>query len=152
MKKKNTEKSATSMEKLQLEMKDTLEALGCIEVVSASSRNGDLRLLCRVHDDAYWLKVLADFLENEGSWYSFIGKKYFMSKGNLVFGWALIFESEELDRAVQEIRKLLLSIHTNYGATGDTNSAEPGMIEVPLPFFSGSGYEENHQKRVAPTR
>lgn len=153
-KKKAVKEPAASMEKLQVEMRETLAALGgCIEVVSASSRNGDLRLLCRVHDDAYWLQVLADFLENEGSWYSFVGKKYFMSKGNLVFGWVLIFESEELDRSVQEIRKLLLSIHTNLSPNNKLDMGdEPGMIEVPLPFVKGSGYEDSMQERVRSTR
>jgi len=154
--KKQAQKSkpAVSLEKLQLEMKETLSALGgCIEVVTASSRNGDVRFLCRVHDDDYWLKVLADFLENEGSWYSFVGKKYFMSKGKLVFGWVLIFESEEIDRSIQEIRKLLLSIHTNLRPSAELAPGdEPGMIEVPLPFVEGSGYEDEMQQRVRPTR
>lgn len=147
-------KPTASLEKLQLEMKETLEALGgCIEVVSASSRGGDIRFLCRVHDEEYWLKIIADFLENEGGWYSFIGKKYFLSKGQVVFGWVLIFESEELDKSVQDIRQLLLGIHTNLSPTASiAGKDEPGMIEVPLPFIQGSGFEEKMQERVKPLR
>jgi hypothetical protein len=152
--KKQPTKPSISLEKLQLEVKETLEALGgSIEVVNASSRNGDIRFLCRVHDEEYWLKVLADFLENEGSWYSFVGKKYFMSKGKLVFGWVLIFESEEIDKTVQDIRKLFLSIHSNISpAAALADGEEPGMMEVPLPFIKGSGYDEKMQERVRPIR
>jgi hypothetical protein len=153
--KKQQPKKVASLEKLQLELKETLEALGgCIEVVSASSRGGDLRLLCRANDEEYWLRVLADFLENEGSWYSFIGKKYFIKQGRLVFGWVLIFESEDLDKTIQETRKLLLSIHANLRRpTAEIASgAEPGMVEIPLPYVQGSGYEEKSQDRVKPIR
>jgi len=152
--KNKPKKPAASLEKLQLEMKETLEALGgCIEVVSASSRGGDIRFLCRVLDEEYWLKVLGDFLENEGGWYSFVGKKYFLSKGRVVFGWVLIFESEELDKTVQDIRQLLLGIHTNLSPSASVaGKDEPGMIEVPLPFIKGSGFEDKMQERVKSLR
>jgi len=144
-------KKVVSLEKLQLEMKETLESLGdCIEVVSVSSRGGDVRFLCRVLKDAYWLKILADFLENEGGWYSFVGKKYFMSRGKLVFGWVLIFESEEIEKTTQEIRKLFLSIHANLKPSrAEEASDDDGMLAVPLPYIAGSGFDD---EKVRPVR
>lgn len=122
-----------TLEKLQLEMKDTLEGLGMIEVVSASSRNGDIRFLCRVHDEKAWLQILAEFLACEGSWYSFIGKKYFTSKrGGLVFGWVLIFESQELDATVQEIRRNFLSAYSVLD-TGSLNAGTSDADDKPIP-------------------
>jgi len=144
-------KKVVSLEKLQLEVKETLDSLGgCIEVVSVSSKGGDVRFLCRVHDDEYWLKVLADFLANEGSWYSFVGKKYFMSRGKLVFGWVLIFESEEIEKTTQEIRKLFTSIHANLRPTrAEMASDEDGLLEVPLPYATGTGLNDD---KVRPVR
>jgi hypothetical protein len=149
--KKQSKKESVSLEKLQLEMKETLETLGdCIQVVSASSRNGDMRFLCRVIDEERWLQILANFLENEGSWYSFIGKKYFMRHGKVVFGWVLIFESDELDKATQEIRKLFLSIRANLKrpVVDILKADDSGLVEVPLPFIEGSGFEAKMQERV----
>lgn len=143
------------VEKLQLELKDTIDGLGCTEVVTASSRNGDVRVLFRVHDEAKWLTILAEFLSNEGDWYSFVGKKYMMYEGNMVFGWVMILESANLDKTVTEVRKILLSL-ANVGPTGniandvsvvvDDGTNMPGEIVVNLP--SSSGYEERHQNRV----
>lgn len=126
------DKKNNTLEKIQLEMKDTLEGLGFIDVVSASSRNGDVRFLCRVHDEKKWLKVLSEFLSNEGSWYSFIGKKYFVSKsGSLVFGWVLIFESEDLDKAVQEIRRTLLAAYTIVSEADSSQTEEEKTTRIP---------------------
>ena len=144
---------AKMMEKLQLEMKDTLDALGCMEVVSVSSRNGDIRFLSRVNDEPRWLRILSEFLENEEGWYSFIGKKYFLNEGRLVFGWVLIFESETLDKTVQEIRKLFTAcgdIVDNAVVNATAQGNERGVIEVALP--SNAGYTPEQQKRVRPLR
>ena len=136
-----------TIEKLQLEMKDTLDSMGCMEVVSVSSRNGDIRFLTRVNDEPRWLRILNEFLD--------IGKKYFLNEGRLVFGWVLIFESDEsLDEAVQAIRKLFttcVDVVENAGVRNVTNQGdERGMIEVPLP--SSAGYTSEQQKRVHPLR
>lgn len=144
-----------TMEKLQLEMKDTLDSMGCMEVVSVSSRNGDIRFLTRVNDEPRWLRILNEFLDNEEGWYSFVGKKYFLNEGRLVFGWVLIFESDEsLDETVQAIRKLFttcVDVVENAGVVNVTAGGnERGMIEVPLP--SAAGYTPEQQKRVQPLR
>tara|TARA_B100000131_G_scaffold221323_1_gene212860 strand:+ start:44287 stop:44727 length:441 start_codon:yes stop_codon:yes gene_type:complete len=136
-----------TMEKLQLEVKDTLESLGCMEVVSASSRGGDARFLCRVSDEARWLRILFEYLGGEGDWYSFIGKKYFIHEGRLVFGWVLIFESSELDKAIQSVRSLFIeSLDVVDEADAKTAEDEPGMIEVKLP--SSAGFSKKLQARV----
>lgn len=141
-----------TMEKLQLEMKDTLEAMGCMEVVSVSSRNGDIRFLTRVSDEPRWLRVLNEFLDKEEGWYSFIGKKYFLHQGRLVFGWVLIFESDTLDKTVQDIRKLFTACVdvVDNSVVEAKEGGERGMIEVPLP--SNAGYTPSMQKRVRTVR
>ena len=143
-----------TLEKLQLEMKDTLDALGCMEVVSVSSRNGDVRFLARVNDEPRWLKMLNEFLEREGSWYSFIGKKYFLNEGRLVFGWVLIFESDTLDKTVQEIRELFTTcldiVDNTEEAVVKGSDTGRGEIEVPLP--SSAGYSKAMQSRVRSVR
>lgn len=139
-----------TLEKLQLEMKDTLESLGCVEVVSASSRNGDARFLCRVADEPRWLQILSEYLEEEGDWYSFIGKKYFLNEGRLVFGWVLILESANLDKTIQDVRALFTKgmdiVDQRTPATEKTNLEERGMVEVALP--SSAGFDKKLQSRV----
>lgn len=131
-----------TLEKLQLEMKDTLEGMGMIDVVSASSRNGDIRFLCRVHDERQWLKILSEFLSNEGNWYSFIGKKYFVSKsGGLVFGWVLIFESDALDKTVREVRKTFLQAYNTVGGISTTPD-----VEIPTEKISGGAIPDYGSK------
>ena len=140
-----------TLEKLQLEMKDTLEGIGIIDVVSASSRNGDIRFLCRVHDEKTWLKILAEFLSNEGSWYSFIGKKYFVSKGGgLVFGWVIIFESDDLDKTVQQARKTFLAAH-NAIVSGEAPKAEIETTKIPGGRID-MNYDEAFGSRVRAVR
>lgn len=141
----------TTLEKLQLEMKDTLEGLGMIEVVSASSRNGDIRFLCRVHDEKPWLQILSEFLDNEGNWYSFIGKKYFSSKrGGLVFGWVLIFESDELDQAVQQIRRTFLQAYSTVNESTGLKPSTPVKDELYRGGNVGAGvnYDSEFAGRV----
>jgi hypothetical protein len=133
-------KKNKTLEKLQLEMKDTLDALGCIEVVSASSRKGDVRFLCRVSDEEKWLRVVTEFLDNEGNWYSFIGKKYFNHEGRLVFGWVFILESDEIDRTVQEVRRLLMTISDGLRPTAIPQHPQAdasGKIEIPMAWVGG---------------
>ena len=139
-------------EKLQLEMKDTLESMGGMEVVSVSSRNGDIRFLSRVSDEPRWLKILNEFLEKEDDWYSFIGKKYFLNQGRLVYGWVLIFESETLDKSVQNIRKLFTAcVDIVDNSTPEVApTIEEGTVEVPLP--NNAGYTPEMQKRVRSVR
>ena len=137
-----------TLEKLQLEMKDTLEAMGCLEVVSASSRNGDVRFLCRVNDEPVWLRILAEYLSSDMDWYSFVGKKYFLNNGRLVFGWVLILESEEIDKAAQSARKLFLKCsNTVQTKKGDELGGE---VEIPLP--AGAGFQKRLQDRVTNVR
>ena len=138
--------AARVLEKLQLEMKETIDSLECIQTVSVSSRNNDIRFLCRVFDEAQWLGIISEFLERESGWYSFIGKKYFLNEGQLVFGWVLIFEADDMDEAVTGIRRLLMQIHDGIAA----NEPAPGAIEVPLAHLPPLTAEM--QGRVRPVR
>ena len=133
-------KPSKALEKLQLEMKNTLEALKCLEVVSTSSRGKDIRFLFRVLDENIWLQILNSYLAQEGDWYSFVGKKYFSNEGNLVFGWVMILESDDLDKTVTDVRRILLTVNDEIARPPQTASGDdPGFIEVPLPFNAGYG-------------
>lgn len=147
-----SEKNNT-LEKLQLEMKDTLEGMGMLEVVSASSRNGDIRFLCRVHDEKPWLKILSEFLANEGNWYSFIGKKYFSSKrGSLVFGWVLIFEADDLDKTVQQIRRTFLKAYSDVIGSHENRGVEEDAMFKGGEVGSGVNYDAEFNGRVRAVR
>ena len=131
-----TTKATAIFEKLQLELKDSLESLDCIEVVSASSRNGDVRFLCRAYDEPKLLDVISEFLTKEGgtaAWYSFFGKKYFLHNGKLLYGWVVIFESEDLEATTTSVRTIFAEIAGKIEATA---AAGPEVIEATLPWTS----------------
>jgi hypothetical protein len=139
------------LEKLQLEVKETLESLGLIEVVSISSKSADMRFLCRVSNESKWLSLLQVVLAEEPDYYLFIGKKYFVTKGKLLYGWVIILESDNLDVATRSFRKKLLSTNEGLpgaleGKPGDTT--QPSSYTVPLPFKTG--YGKKLQGRVKP--
>ena len=126
-----TAKPTKSIEKLQLELKQTLDSLGCIEVVQSSSRGGDIRALCRCEDKPAWLMILFQFLEREvgQGWYSFIGQKYMIIDGNLTAAWVLIFEAKELDAAVQNIRKMFVDIKADIATSTSKTTTASGKTQ-----------------------
>ena len=140
------------LEKLQLEVKDALEALGYIDVVSISSKHSDMRFLCRVNDEARWLSALHAFLSSEPDYYTFIGKKYFVSKGTLLYGWVIILESDKMDETTRSFRQSILSINEDMidRKKQEEEKAEGGSYTVPLPFTTG--YGAKLQSRVKPIR
>ena len=71
-----TTKFPPNFENLQLELRDTLQRLRCLEVVAMSTRHGDMRFLCKSYDEAKWFRVMSSFLAQEGNWYSFIAVSY----------------------------------------------------------------------------
>lgn len=145
--------AAKMLERLQLELRDTLERLclvdgadKVVEVVSFGSRNDDLRVLFRVHDEARWLPVLAAYLtaEDGAAWYSHWGKRYLVREGRLLYGWVVQLASDNLDETVQAVRKMLTDAdHEVFAAKRRTD------IEIPLP--SDLGYSPEQQARVKPT-
>ena len=138
------------LEKLQLEMKDTIEGLGLAEVVSMSSRNNDLRLLMRVQNERAFLLVLEGYLKSEGDWYSFVGKKYFIHNGRMVYGWVMILESDDINSTVQSVRRLLMSSHRDLSSEGEVadSSKERGeeLSGGKMPF--GLDYTERFGDKV----
>ncbi|MFH1609484.1 MAG: hypothetical protein ABID40_02485 [Candidatus Bipolaricaulota bacterium] len=153
MDRKPTTESAKTLEKMQLELRDTLEQMcltggeKALEVVSFGSRHNDLRLLFRVYDEAKWLNVLAAYLvqEAEVGWYAYWGKKYMLKDGRIVYGWNCVIEADDLDEAIQQTRRMLIQAdHQVNGASRRT------VVEIPLP--SDLGYSERQQSQVKPTR
>lgn len=138
-----------TLEKIQLELRDTLEMVGVlngekvVEVVSFGSRNNDLRLLFRVHDEAAWLKVLGIYLieEADAGWYSYWGKKYMVRDGRLLYGWTCMIAADDLDDTVQQVRRMLIRAdHQVNSASRRTTTT----VELP----SDLGYSEKQQNRV----
>lgn len=122
-----------AFENIQLELRDTIDRLKCIEVLLASSRNGDIRFLCRVNDENKWAMILNQFLRREVNkgWYSFIGKKYFLHEGKMAYGWVLIFESEDLDKMSVQIRKMLANINEElFGRPLEENYSEHEELTI----------------------
>jgi len=140
------------LEKLQLEVKDTLETLGFIDVVTISSKASDIRFLCRVHDEAKWLAMITSILAKEPDYYLFIGKKYFVTKGKLLYGWAIVLESSSMDATTRDFRQTLLSTHEGMFASTpgslEPSGTLPESYTVPLPF--DTGYGKKLQSRVKP--
>lgn len=145
---------AKTLERMQLELRETLEQLcrteedpdKIVELVAFGSRNDDLRAMFRVHDEAKWLKVLTAYLaREEGSgWYSFWGKKYMLKEGRLVYGWNVVIAADQLDDAIQQTRRMLVE------ADHEVNAASRRTVtEIPLP--SDLGYSPEQQARVKPT-
>ena len=134
------EKKTVSVETLQLELRDALESLGCLKVMATSSRHGDIRFICRVEDTPRWEKAMKLYLFKElleSNWYSFIGTKYFVVNNKIVFGWVLIWESEDLDQTVRKVRKFWSEV--KHEIDGFTPSFE--VISVNKPW-ENTGYEE----------
>jgi hypothetical protein len=143
---KAADPAAPTMEQLQLELKDTFDRLRCTEVIAASSRRGDIRLMFKVVDDARWYKILSFFLskEREKPWYSFIGRKYVIDKtGNTGYAWVAIFEADDIASTVKEVRSLLLEAGSSAGPVVRTRAEQvkpgssdfsEGSISVPVPW------------------
>jgi hypothetical protein len=144
--------AAKTLEKMQLELRETLEQVcltngeKAIEVVSFGSRNDDIRLLFRVHDETKWLKVLGAYLlkEADAGWYSFWGKKYMVRDGRLLYGWNCVIAADDLDDAIQQTRRMLVQADHEVHAVSRRT-----VTEVPLP--SDSGYSERQQSQVKMT-
>jgi hypothetical protein len=152
VKRATAKKPTKTLEKMQIELRDTLEqvcikeGVKAVEVVAFGSRHDDLRILFRVHDEANWLKVLAAYLvlEEGAGWYSFWGKKYMVKEGRLVYGWNCVIEADPLDDAVQEVRRFLIR------ADHEVNAASRHTVTtIPLP--SDLGFSERQQSQVKPT-
>ena len=139
-----------NLENLQLELKDSLESMKCLEVVVVSSRKGDIRFLCRCFDETLWLQVMSLFMQREKDWYSFIGKKYFMDRGKIKFGWVVMFESDALQDSVMQIRKLLAEIAEELNI-GEPDNDVDEVLTASLPWSDGH-YAKVAQRRVKSLR
>lgn len=132
-----------SHEKLQLELRKSLDDLGFITVKAVSSRNGDVRALFRVGDESKWLAVVAKFLANEAdkNWYTFFGKRYFLVSDKLVFGWVVILDANNLQKAVDDFRSLLIATAESLGLFAGAPKKEVEqsiVVDAPTGFALGS--------------
>lgn len=145
--------SNKTIEKMQLELRDTLESIcrtddggKTIEVVAFSSRHDDVRIMFRVYDEPKWLKIVNAFLidEKDAGWYSFVGKKYLLKEGKMVYAWNLVLESPNLDDTVQKVRKILLKADDD-----NANVKKNEVLDVP---DDNVQLPERMQNRVRPVR
>ena len=142
----------TTPEKLQMELRDTLEATGYVQVTAMASYKGDARVMFRVRkgQEGYWLQLLHQYLlEEPESWYSLIGQKYMIVNRELRYGWVMIVDGDNLETVITGVRKLFMSVYTaQTGKTlssGDTPVESEGE-EVPLPH--SNVYTAKSQKNV----
>ena len=141
-----------TLDKLQLELRDTLEATKYLEVTAVSSRKGDVRAMFRVKSgmDGWWLRMLEQFLvEAPEAWYAFVGQKYLIVNRELRFGWVIIIDGDDVGEVITGVRKLIMSIYS--AQTGGTlavdgEDPEPEIVEVPLPH--AQVYQKKSQRRV----
>jgi len=145
--------SNKTIEKMQLELRDTLESIcrtddggKTIEVVAFSSRHDDVRIMFRVYDEPKWLKIVNSFLidEKDAGWYSFVGKKYLLKEGKMVYAWNLVLESPNLDDTVQKVRKILLKADDD-----NANVKKNEVLDVP---DDNVQLPERMQNRVRPVK
>lgn len=135
-----------AFEALQIELKDSIENLDCLEVVTVGSRDGDIRLLCRCYNKQRWFNSMVQFLDRESGWYSFIGTKYFYNNNKLTYGWVLIFSHDtDLAGAVKKIRALWSECKDSSQPAEEENPDEQ-PLEVSLPWANKRIVEK--QKRL----
>ena len=106
-------KQTQGAERMQLELKETLECAEGCSVVGVQSRNGDLRALFRVKDENKWLPLLAAILHDtaDKDWYVFLGKKYMLHDGKLLTAWILMLDAPpggSIATVVEEFRAVVL--------------------------------------------
>lgn len=145
-----SEKRKTPIETLQLEVKDSLESLECLKVIGASSRHGDLRFMCRVEDKSRWEQALRAYLimeESDSDWYSFLGTKYFVANGKVVFGWVLLWESDDPAGMVRKVRSLWSRVREDINSARVKNE----VLTTGAPWAS-TYYEDKVSSRAKPTR
>lgn len=88
---------------------DAIAKTKVAEVVKGTETEDSVRLLCRVHKKDTWCKILEYILLRKKDWSEHICQQYFMRNGQLIYGWNVIINSTEIDKAVDSVCKLLQS-------------------------------------------
>jgi len=141
----------TTVETLQVELKDTLERIEGIEVLGTGSYGGTIRLKYRVREENVWLKTLMLLLQEQGAYELFIAKKYFLhDDGKMYFVWVMIIESDDIESAVTEVRNhVLQSIGLSQpkrAQQGDPKHSQSiGSVRLPQ---RSSGWAEKKRSRA----
>lgn len=131
----------TSLEKLQLQLKQALETTKACEVLAMQSRNGDLRAVFRVVNQSAWLRILSTYLANEDRdrWYSFIGQAYKLHNGALVTAWVMFVDAPDgksLEDAVQGACRCLTQT-TAKTTVSDDEPLYPEETSIPAAWAIG---------------
>jgi hypothetical protein len=130
--------STTAFEALQVELADTINSLNCASAVSTGSRNGDVRVLFRVHDLKKFYDIMNVFVREEKGkgWYSFVGKKLLLHEGKMKWAWVMTVQSDELEEAVYGVRDLLIASARRVAPskTGNAASVESEVLVQPAPW------------------
>lgn len=106
------------LEALQLEVKASLESLGCgIAVRTVATRQGDLRMLFTIPEDepnmSRWYRLLSDALATmeKQPYYLLLGRKMMLNAGRLIMPWILVLDANnagELPKACMALRTAFL--------------------------------------------
>lgn len=85
---------------------EIIQESGIATVLRKTESAGSLRLLCRVIDKRKWIAMLEQVLSKKSGWTEHICQQYFMKDDQLVYGWNLILNSEDLPAAYGNACKL----------------------------------------------
>lgn len=122
-----------SHERVQMEFKRSLEDLGFVRVRAVSSKDGDVRALFKVSDEAKWLALMTKMLSTEldKDWYTFYGKRFFLLEDKLVYGWCVILDADDIQKAVDDFRAMLIENAEKLGLlAGEPKKAVDAVITV----------------------
>lgn len=85
---------------------EIIQESGIATVLRKTELTSSLRLLCRVGDKKRWCAVLEHVLPKKDGWTEHVCQQYFMKEDQLVYGWNLILNSEDLPAAYANACKL----------------------------------------------
>ncbi len=120
-----------------LNLLNKLHQRGGFEIVNRTASDKQARLMGRVPKPAMpgWLIIVQRLLlrADKAAWSVDISKQYFLRNDQVVFGWRLIFQGPELEKALPDIEQTVLNAprvrafvdeQVLAGASGSRN--EPG--------------------------
>lgn len=107
-------------------LSEVIERTGVVEVRSATQVPHQVKLRLRVTNESRWLHMITLILKEEerANWGSHICRQYIIHEGRLVYTWNFIIQSDELDRAVQDVCRIFDLICSNIDMFEDAEDRE----------------------------
>ena len=84
-----------------------IDACGLADVVENRSSDGQVALLCRVHDKRQWVALMEYMMVRKTCWDVHLCQQYFLRGPRMIFGWNFILEPQgPVEKAMEEVLKL----------------------------------------------